>query len=100
MPDYTATYWKHLVTCGKEKERTRSGRHLDLDLVDFFGFFVKGALFRCKGGPPVLEEPARHILHQGRGFVRPPVCPTPPAVRSAYGGQLTDCWHRISSCGQ
>ena len=35
--------------------------------------FCKGALFRGKGGPPVLEKPARHLPHQGRGFVRPPV---------------------------
>ena len=67
-------------------------------------FFVKGALFRGKGGPPVLEEPARHRPRQGQGFVRPPVCPTPPPISSTYGrasgSQLTDCWHQISSCGQ
>ena len=40
------------------------------------GFFCKGALFRGKGGPPVLEKPAWHLPRQGRGFVRPPVCPT------------------------
>ena len=35
--------------------------------------FLQGALFRGKGSPPVLEEPARHRPRQGRGFVRPPV---------------------------
>ena len=54
-------------------------------------FFCIGALFRCKGGPPVLEEPAWHLPRQGQGFVRPLVCPTPPAIRGASGGQLTDC---------
>ena len=63
----------------------------------FFLFFVKGALFRGKEGPPVLEKPARHLPPQGRGFVRPPVCPTPPTIRRASGGQLTDCWHQMSS---
>ena len=62
-------------------------------------FFVKGALFWGKGGPPVLEEPARHCPRQGRGFVGSPVCPTPPAISSACGwvpgGQLTDCWHQM-----
>ena len=57
-------------------------------------FFCKGALFRGKGGPPVLEKPAMHLPRQGRGFVRPPICPTPPAINSPYGrasgGQLTD----------
>ena len=36
-------------------------------------FFCKGALFRGKGGPPVLEQPARHLPRQGRGLIRPPV---------------------------
>ena len=40
----------------------------------------------------------------GAGFVRPPVCPTPPTISSSYGGasggQLTDCWHQMSSCVQ
>ena len=49
-------------------------------------FFVKGDLFQDKGGPPVLDKPARHLPRQGRGFVRPPVCPTPPALSSFYGG--------------
>ena len=35
--------------------------------------FCKGALFQGKGGPPVLEKPARHLPRQGRGFARPPV---------------------------
>ena len=48
--------------------------------------FCKGALFRGKGGPPVLEQPAQHLPRQGRGFVRPPICPTPPAISSSYGG--------------
>ena len=64
-------------------------------------FFCKGALFRGKGGSPVLEKPARHLPRQGQGFVRPPVCPTPPAISSSYGGasggQLTDCWHQMSN---
>ena len=67
-------------------------------------FFCKGALFRGKGGPPVLEKPAQHLPRQGRGFVRPPVCPTPPTISSSYGGpsggQLTDCWHQMSSYDQ
>ena len=41
--------------------------------IIFLQFFCKGALFRGKGGPPVLEKPARHLPRQGRGFVRPPV---------------------------
>ena len=28
---------------------------------DMFCLFCKGALFRGKGGPPVLEKPARHL---------------------------------------
>ena len=67
-------------------------------------FFDRGALFRGNRGPPVLKQPARHLSRQGRGFVRPPVCPTPAAFSSAYGGasggQLTDCWHQMSSYGQ
>ena len=34
-------------------------------------FCVKVALFRGKGGPPVLEEPARHRTRQGRFFFNP-----------------------------
>ena len=64
-------------------------------------FFVKGALFWGKGDPPVLEEPARHFPHQGRGFVTPPVCPTSPTIHSSYGeasgGQLTNCLHQMKS---
>ena len=30
-------------------------------------FFVIGALFRGKGGPPVLDKPARRLPRQGRG---------------------------------
>ena len=40
---------------------------------NILSFFCKGALFRGKGGPPVLEKPARHLPRQGRGFVRPPL---------------------------
>ena len=55
-----------------------SKRTQDLALIlDRFSIsielFCKGALFRGKGGPPVLEKPARHLPRQGRGFVRPPV---------------------------
>ena len=64
-------------------------------------FFCKGALFRGMGGPPVLEKLARHLPRQGRGFVRPPICPTPPIISSSYGGAsggpLTDCWHQMNS---
>ena len=55
-------------------------------------FFCKGALFRGKGGPPVLEEPARHLPRQGRGFVRPPICPTPPAISSFKARQAHQCY--------
>ena len=51
-------------------------------------FFCKGALFQGKGGPPVLEQPVRHLPRLGRGFVRPPICPTPPAISSSYGGSV------------
>ena len=75
--------------------------YVSLLLLRLWLLFCKGALFRGKGGPPVLEKPARHLPRQGRGFVRPPVCPTPPAISSPYGrasgGQLTDCWHQMSS---
>ena len=30
-------------------------------------FFCKGALFRGKGGPPVIEKRARHLPRQRRG---------------------------------
>ena len=47
---------------------------------------------------------SRHLPRQGRGFVKPPVCPTPPAIHSSYGGasggQFTDCWHPMSSYGR
>ena len=72
---------------------------IDLHLPPIF--FCKGALFWGKGGSPVLEKPTRHLPRQGRGFVRPSICPTPPAISSPYGrasgGQLTDCWHQMSS---
>ena len=45
-----------------------------------------GALFRGKGGPPVLAEPAQHRPGLVWGFIRPPVCPTIPIFCSAYGG--------------
>ena len=32
--------------------------------VSYTNFFCKGALFRGKGGPPVLEKPARHLPRQ------------------------------------
>ena len=35
--------------------------------------FCKGAFFRGKGDPPVLEEPVRHRPRQGWGLVRPSV---------------------------
>ena len=35
-------------------------------------FFCKGALFRGKGGPPVLEKAARHLPRQGRGLLDHP----------------------------
>ena len=38
-------------------------------------FFVKGALYRGKGGPTVLDKPAQHLPRQGRGFISPPACP-------------------------
>ena len=67
-------------------------------------FFVKSTLFRGKGGPSLLEEPAPHHPHQRQGIVRPNVCPTAPAISSTYegasGDQLTDCWHQMSNCGQ
>ena len=41
---------------------------------------------------------------RGGGFVRLPVCPTPPIFSSTYGGalvgQLTDRWHQMSNCDQ
>ena len=64
-----------------------------MNKVDAFWVFFKGALLRGKEGPPVLEQPARHLPRQVRGFVRPLVCPTPPTISSTYrgvsGGQLT-----------
>ena len=41
---------------------------VDLRLSVQYIFFCKGALFRGKEGPPVLEKPARHLPRQGRGF--------------------------------
>ena len=38
-------------------------------------FFVKGTFFWGKGGPPVLEEPARDRPHPAQGFVRRPHMP-------------------------
>ena len=95
--------------CGASIRRCRHRRHRSSVLsseihFDLPIFFCVGALFRGKGGPPVLEKPARHLPRQGQGFVRPPVCPTPPTISSTYGGasggQLTDCCHQMSSYGQ
>ena len=41
----------------------------DMDNTSFFG---SGALFQGKGGQPVFEEPARHRLRQGRGWLDHP----------------------------
>ena len=51
----------------------------------------------------VLEEVARHRSHQGQGFIRSPMCPTPPPFCSAYGGSdqgvmVMNCWHQKSNC--
>ena len=88
----------HHISCGRARQVNivldggQPGKPLDY-------FFEKGTLFRGKGGPPVLEQPVWHLPRQGRRFVRPPVCPTPPTIGSTYrgasGGQVKDCWHLI-----
>ena len=67
-------------------------------------FFAKGALFQGKGGPPVLEELAQHRPLQEAVFLdqlyAPSHPPSAPPTGGASGGQLTDFWHQVSSCGQ
>ena len=57
-----------------------------------------------QGRPAGIRKTGLASLRQGRGFFRPPVCPTPPAISSPYGGasggQLTNCWHQMSSYDQ
>ena len=59
-------------------------------------------LFWGKGSPLVSERQARHLSRQGRGFVRPPVCPTasdPPTEERQEVNSKT-AGIKMSSCVQ
>ena len=65
-----------------------------------YAIFWNGALFRGRGGPRVFEKPARHLPRQGRGFVRPPMCPMLPTGCSRPEGHLMNYYHQMKSCVQ
>ena len=67
-------------------------------------FFWKRHPLLRQGTPTSIRKTGSASSEPGRGFVRPPVSPTPPTISSTYGGasgdQLTDCWHQMNSYGQ
>ena len=102
---YAPTYWPYVDTIHRQSKQphTKRGRNLT---VTFRLVFLKKApcpLSR-QGRPTGIRITGSVSSAPGRGFVRPPVCPTPPAICSSYRGaswgQLTDCWHQMSSYDQ
>ena len=63
--------------------------------------FLKRHPLSRQGRPTGVRITSSASSTPGRGFVKPPLCRTPPTISSAYGGvsrgQLTDCQHQMSS---
>ena len=72
-----------------------------LNIHTIVALFCSRPLLR-QGRPTVLEEPTRHLSRQGRGFIRPPMFPTPPRFLlclrgSGQGVMFINCWHQMSN---